>query len=38
MIRRTLFAVAASLMTLSAFSGTIGIMGAQPSGSLVQVA
>ena len=37
MIRKTLFAVAASLMTLSAFSGTIGIMGAHGD-SAVQVA
>ena len=38
MIRRALFAVAASLMTVSAFSGTIGIMGAQQSVASVQVA
>jgi hypothetical protein len=38
MIRKTLFAVAASLMTVSAFSGTIGIMGAQQGGASVQVA
>jgi hypothetical protein len=37
MIRKTLFAVAASLMTLSAFSGTTAIMGANGSGA-VQVA
>lgn len=38
MIRKALFAVAASLMTVSAFSGTIGIMGAHQLGSTVQVA
>ncbi len=29
MIRKTLLSIAASLMTLSAFSGTIAIMGGQ---------
>lgn len=38
MIRNTLLAIAASFITLSAFSGTIAIMGALPSTASVQVA
>ena len=40
MIRNTLFAMAASLMTLSAFSGTVAVMttGAAGSGHEVRVA
>ena len=38
MIRRTLLTVAASMLTLSAFSGTISIMGALPGAAPVQVA
>lgn len=37
MIRKSLFAAVASLMTLSAFSGTVAIM-AGSSGTTVQVA
>ena len=38
MIYRSLFAIAASLMTVGAFSGTIAIMAAQQGSALVQVA
>ena len=38
MFKKTIFAFAASLMTLSAFSGTIGLMGAQQGGTPVLVA
>lgn len=31
MIRKSLFALAATLMTVSAFSGTLAVMAAQPS-------
>jgi hypothetical protein len=37
MIRKSLLAVAASLMTLTAFSGTLAIMGVQ-GGAAVQAA
>lgn len=38
MVRKSLFAIAASLMTLSAFSGTLGIVGAGGAPAGVQVA
>ena len=38
MIRKTLLAVAASFMTLSAFSGTVAILNGAGGGAEVQVA
>jgi hypothetical protein len=38
MIRKSLFAIAASLMTVSAFSGTVAIMTVGGAGGEVQVA
>lgn len=38
MIRNSLFAVAATLMTLTAFTGTLAIMTSQQSGSSALVA